>query len=62
MQISGEWALLHHAINSGITFLDTSNIYGPFTNEILLGQIRLGGVAGVRPTGEFDMKRWSVEG
>ena len=32
-------ALLHHAINSGITFLDTSDIYGPFTNEILLGKV-----------------------
>ncbi|XP_010547656.1 PREDICTED: probable aldo-keto reductase 4 [Tarenaya hassleriana] len=31
-------ALLHHAINSGITFLDTSDIYGPETNEILLGK------------------------
>ncbi|KAA8541284.1 hypothetical protein F0562_025247 [Nyssa sinensis] len=30
--------LIHHAINSGITFLDTSDIYGPFTNEILLGK------------------------
>ncbi|XP_010533925.1 PREDICTED: probable aldo-keto reductase 4 [Tarenaya hassleriana] len=30
--------LLHHAINSGITFLDTSDIYGPETNEILIGK------------------------
>ncbi|KAL2506337.1 putative aldo-keto reductase 4 [Abeliophyllum distichum] len=30
--------LIHHAINSGITFLDTSDIYGPHTNEILLGK------------------------
>ncbi|KAL2531099.1 putative aldo-keto reductase 3 [Forsythia ovata] len=30
--------LIHHAINSGITFLDTSDIYGPYTNEILLGK------------------------
>ncbi|KAL2506338.1 putative aldo-keto reductase 3 [Abeliophyllum distichum] len=30
--------LIHHAINSGITFLDTSDIYGPKTNEILLGK------------------------
>ena len=33
-------ALIHHAINSGVTFLDTSDIYGPFTNEILLGKVR----------------------
>ncbi|KAL6344445.1 hypothetical protein AAG906_039701 [Vitis piasezkii] len=31
-------ALIQHAVNSGITFLDTSDIYGPFTNEILLGK------------------------
>ena len=32
-------ALIHHAINSGITLLDTSDIYGPHTNEILLGKV-----------------------
>ncbi|XP_010475965.1 PREDICTED: probable aldo-keto reductase 1 isoform X2 [Camelina sativa] len=31
-------ALIHHAITSGITLLDTSDIYGPETNELLLGQ------------------------
>lgn len=31
--------LIHHAINSGITFLDTSDIYGPHTNEILIGKV-----------------------
>ena len=31
--------LIHHAVNSGVTFLDTSDIYGPFTNEILLGKV-----------------------
>ncbi|VVA94008.1 unnamed protein product [Arabis nemorensis] len=30
--------LLHHAIDSGVTFLDTSDIYGPQTNEILIGK------------------------
>ncbi|PIA27068.1 hypothetical protein AQUCO_08300038v1 [Aquilegia coerulea] len=30
--------LIHHAIDNGITFLDTSDVYGPFTNEILLGE------------------------
>ncbi|KAK1571078.1 hypothetical protein Q3G72_011651 [Acer saccharum] len=37
-------ALIHHAINSGITFLDTSDIYGPHTNEILLGKALKGGM------------------
>ncbi|XP_050203377.1 probable aldo-keto reductase 2 [Mercurialis annua] len=36
--------LIHHAIDSGVTFLDTSDIYGPFTNEILLGKALKGGV------------------
>ncbi|KAF8007832.1 hypothetical protein BT93_K1730 [Corymbia citriodora subsp. variegata] len=36
-------ALIHHAVNSGVTFLDTSDIYGPHTNEILLGKALKGG-------------------
>ncbi|KAH7859045.1 hypothetical protein Vadar_030795 [Vaccinium darrowii] len=35
--------LIHHAIDSGVTFLDTSDIYGPHTNEILLGKALKGG-------------------
>lgn len=31
--------LIHHAINSGVTFLDTADVYGPFANEILLGKV-----------------------
>ncbi|XP_076900780.1 IN2-2 protein-like [Bidens hawaiensis] len=30
--------LIHHAINSGVTLLNTSDVYGPFTNEILIGK------------------------
>ncbi|KAL3634968.1 hypothetical protein CASFOL_022022 [Castilleja foliolosa] len=30
--------LIHHVINSGVTFLDTSDAYGPHTNEILIGK------------------------
>ncbi|CAN6227650.1 unnamed protein product [Urochloa humidicola] len=37
-------ALIHHAVASGVTFLDTSDIYGPHTNEILLGKALQGGV------------------
>nr|XP_016439017.1 PREDICTED: auxin-induced protein PCNT115-like [Nicotiana tabacum] len=36
--------LIHHAINSGITLLDTSDVYGPHTNEILLGKALKGGM------------------
>ncbi|XP_056167033.1 probable aldo-keto reductase 2 isoform X1 [Syzygium oleosum] len=37
-------ALIHHAVGSGVTFLDTSDIYGPHTNEVLLGKALKGGV------------------
>ncbi|KAL3825080.1 hypothetical protein ACJIZ3_021109 [Penstemon smallii] len=37
--------LIHHAITSGITFLDTSDVYGPHTNEILIGKaLKLDGI------------------
>ncbi|XP_028762421.1 probable aldo-keto reductase 2 [Neltuma alba] len=36
-------ALVHHAIQSGITHLDTADVYGPHTNEILLGKALKGG-------------------
>ncbi|KAI3459734.1 hypothetical protein Pfo_016397 [Paulownia fortunei] len=36
--------LILHAINSGVTFLDTSDVYGPHTNEILLGKALKGGM------------------
>ncbi|KAJ0617163.1 putative perakine reductase [Helianthus annuus] len=35
--------LIHHAIDSGVTFLDTSDSYGPHTNEILIGKALKGG-------------------
>ena len=31
-------ALLHGAVERGITFFDTAEVYGPFTNEELVGQ------------------------
>lgn len=31
-------ATIHQAINSGISFLDTADMYGPFTNEQLVGR------------------------
>ncbi|KAL4578381.1 hypothetical protein LXL04_014504 [Taraxacum kok-saghyz] len=36
--------VIHHAINAGITFLDTSDVYGPETNEILIGKALKGGM------------------
>uniref|UniRef100_A0A6N2N0J3 NADP-dependent oxidoreductase domain-containing protein n=1 Tax=Salix viminalis TaxID=40686 RepID=A0A6N2N0J3_SALVM len=38
-------ALIHHAVTTGVTLLDTSDIYGPHTNEILLGKaLKAGGL------------------
>ncbi|XP_072973560.1 probable aldo-keto reductase 1 [Typha angustifolia] len=31
-------SIIKYAFNKGITFFDTSNVYGPHTNEILLGK------------------------
>ncbi|KAF8696922.1 hypothetical protein HU200_036565 [Digitaria exilis] len=31
-------AVISHAFSRGVTFFDTSNVYGPLTNEILLGK------------------------
>jgi aryl-alcohol dehydrogenase-like predicted oxidoreductase len=30
-------ATIHAALDSGVTFLDTADIYGPFINEELVG-------------------------
>ncbi|KAM7485761.1 hypothetical protein LguiA_001770 [Lonicera macranthoides] len=34
-------ALIRHAIDSGVTFLGTSDFYGPHINEILVGKSEL---------------------
>ncbi|MEO0535788.1 MAG: aldo/keto reductase [Cyanobacteria bacterium P01_A01_bin.123] len=31
-------ATLHHALDPGVTFLDTADMYGPYTNEQLVGK------------------------
>ncbi|MCU1507998.1 MAG: aldo/keto reductase [Glaciihabitans sp.] len=35
---AGATAVIHRAIDLGVTFFDTAEIYGPYTNEVLLGQ------------------------
>ncbi|KAK1354551.1 NAD(P)-linked oxidoreductase superfamily protein [Heracleum sosnowskyi] len=30
--------LIHHVVTTGVTFLDTSDFYGPHTNELLIGK------------------------
>jgi aryl-alcohol dehydrogenase-like predicted oxidoreductase len=31
-------ATLHHALDQGLNFLDTADVYGPHTNEVLIGK------------------------
>ncbi len=31
-------ALIHHALDQGVNFFDTADMYGPFTNEMLVGK------------------------
>jgi len=38
-------ATIHRALDLGITFLDTADVYGPFTNEVLVGRA----IKGKRP-------------
>jgi aryl-alcohol dehydrogenase-like predicted oxidoreductase len=40
-------ATIHRALDRGVTFLDTADIYGPFTNELLLGRALRGRRDGV---------------
>ncbi|KAJ0982447.1 hypothetical protein J5N97_010702 [Dioscorea zingiberensis] len=61
-------AVLKHAFKQGITFFDTSDVYGPLTNEILIGkalkelpreEIQLAtkfGIVRVRPGGGGGME------
>jgi aryl-alcohol dehydrogenase-like predicted oxidoreductase len=35
-------ATLHRALDLGINFLDTADVYGPFTNEVLVGKAIVG--------------------
>jgi aryl-alcohol dehydrogenase-like predicted oxidoreductase len=39
---AGSIALIHHALDSGVDFLDTADIYGPHTNERLVGRALAG--------------------
>ena len=34
-------SIIKHAFSKGITFFDTADKYGPYTNEILLGKVRV---------------------
>lgn len=41
---------IYRAIELGVTFLDTSDIYGPFTNEELVGKVTMSAMRDIGPT------------
>jgi aryl-alcohol dehydrogenase-like predicted oxidoreductase len=49
---------IHRALELGITFLDTADMYGPFTNELLVGRA----IAGRRDDVELATKFGNVRG
>ncbi len=49
-------ATIHAAIDRGITFFDTAELYGPFTNETLLGKAIAGRREGLVIATKFAMK------
>src|SRR5262245_51932801 len=51
-------ATIHEAIDLGITFFDTAEMYGPFTNEELLGEAIKGKRNGLAIATKFAM-RWN---
>ncbi|KAI4311708.1 hypothetical protein MLD38_036583 [Melastoma candidum] len=61
-------SLLHHAVHSGVTFLDTSDVYGPHTNEILLSKaLEVDGIRGsvelaTKFGGSFSDGKWEICG
>ncbi|MEM7585486.1 MAG: aldo/keto reductase [Acidobacteriota bacterium] len=50
-------ALIHHAFDLGVDFLDTSDIYGPFTNERLVGRAVQGRRESVIVATKFGIER-----
>jgi aryl-alcohol dehydrogenase-like predicted oxidoreductase len=61
-------SLLHKAVERGVTFFDTAEVYGPFTNEELVGEalspfrkkVVIATKFGFRPASENDINsRWT---
>ncbi len=57
-------ATLHRAIELGVTFLDTAEVYGPFTNEELLGRALKGrwGEVLIATKFGFDIQDRTIKG
>src|SRR5206468_11563101 len=49
-------ATIHRAIELGVTFFDTAEVYGPYTNEELLGRALKGRRDGVVLATKFSFK------
>ena len=50
-------ATIHHALDRGLNFLDTSDVYGPHTNELLIGKAIAGRRKDVFLATKFGMSR-----
>jgi aryl-alcohol dehydrogenase-like predicted oxidoreductase len=55
-------ATIHRALDLGLTFLDTADIYGPYTNEVLVGKAIKGGGGGQRDRVVLATKFGNVRG
>ena len=56
---------IHRAIDLGVDFLDTADVYGPFTNEELVGRAIARSSRRGRPRDEVRQRadgRWQVAG
>ena len=54
---AGAIALIHRALEFGVNFLDTSDMYGPYSNELLLGKALRGRRDGVVVATKFGIVR-----
>ena len=53
-------ATIHRALDLGVNFLDTADMYGPYTNEQLVGKIQQRyGVA--RDEAQRQVDAWNIE-
>ena len=50
-------AVIHRALDAGVTLLDTADMYGPFTNEMLVGEAVAGRRDGVVVATKFGNER-----
>lgn len=57
--------LIHHAVDLGVTLIDTADIYGPHTNEILIGKAIKGfprEKVQIATKFAFEAETWNIRG